>query len=327
MVEEIFDDIYRLQVPLPRNPLRFLNSYLIKGSPRSLLVDTGFNLPECKEALLEGIKIVGLDWSEIDFFTTHLHMDHTGLVQELASKESTVYCSEVDAKILMAFRNSAYLDQIFSFLSSQGYPEEELEERRKFLTGYFAGKENGISLSYAYVEEGTVLERGGYLLTCISTPGHTPGHMCLYEPKHKFLISGDHILADITSNITRWPGFRDSLGHYLRSLNKIDLMDIDMVLPGHRRLISDCHGRITELRLHHQNRLEEVQFILRQGPMGGYQVASRMHWNMPYDSWERVPNYQKWFATGEAIAHLENLVERGLAQIIRQDEKLAFILA
>ena len=31
MIEKIFDDLYRLEIPLPRSPLKALNSYLIKG--------------------------------------------------------------------------------------------------------------------------------------------------------------------------------------------------------------------------------------------------------------------------------------------------------
>jgi glyoxylase-like metal-dependent hydrolase (beta-lactamase superfamily II) len=323
-VEEIFDNIYQLRVPLPGNPLKFLNSYLIKGSPRSLLIDTGFNLPECKDALLKGMETLGLDWSEVDFFITHAHYDHAGLVQELAGKKSTIYCSGVDAEILMAFRTSDYWNQVSLLYGNQGYPAEELEKRRKDMIDFFAEQKNDIGLTH--VEEGTVLAVGGYLLTCISTPGHTPGHMCLYEPKHKFLIAGDHILADITSNITAWLNFHDSLGQYLKSLNKIDLMEIDMVLPGHRERISDCHERIAELKSHHQNRLAEALVILRQGPMTGYQVASRMHWDMPHDDWEQVPYFQKWFATGEAVAHLEHLAEQGLVQRIQQDEKLDYAL-
>ena len=44
-VVEILPGIFRLPIPLPRNPLRELNAYLIRGRDRSLLIDTGFHLP------------------------------------------------------------------------------------------------------------------------------------------------------------------------------------------------------------------------------------------------------------------------------------------
>lgn len=205
------------------------------------------------------------------------------------------------------------------FHSMHGYPEEELEKQKKLLPHNRSDKK----IRFTYVKEGEILGAGNYLLTCISTPGHTPGHMCLYEPQHKFLISGDHIIADITSNITARFDFHNSLSWYLRSLNKIDLIDINLVFPGHRQIIDNCHERISQLQLYHTNRLEEVRLIMRQGPMTAYQAASQMHWDT---SWEQVPGYQKWFATGEAIAHLEHLAEQGLLQRIRQNNRLAYIL-
>ncbi len=42
MPREVMRNIYRIPVPLPNNPLRELNCYLIRGKDRSLLIDTGF---------------------------------------------------------------------------------------------------------------------------------------------------------------------------------------------------------------------------------------------------------------------------------------------
>ena len=41
MVEQILPDIYKIEIPLPKSPLKALNAYLIKGPGRFLLVDTG----------------------------------------------------------------------------------------------------------------------------------------------------------------------------------------------------------------------------------------------------------------------------------------------
>jgi len=321
MIKQLLPGIYQLKVPLPRNPLKAINSYLIGGQARSLLVDTGFNWPECKEALLKGIETLGVDWAEIDFFVTHLHGDHFGLVYDLARQESVVYCSEVDANIIKANRSTAYWKEINSFYLMHGYPPHELDQGDT-LRSYVSGTD----INFKYVNEGDCLEYGGYHLVCISTPGHTPGHMCLYEPERKFLISGDHILADITSNITGRPGWNDSLGQYLKSLEKINAMDINLVLPGHRSIIRNHHRRIEELKLHHKKRLEEVQTILQDGPMSAYQVASLMHWDLTYDSWEQIPSFQKWFATGEAIAHLEHLVHVNVLRKIEQDGGVIYAL-
>ena len=181
-------------------------------------------------------------------------------------------------------------------------------------------------IAFTYVKQGDVLEYGNYRLACISTPGHTPGHMCLYEPEHKFLIGGDHILSHISSNITARPGFNDPLGHYLESLEKVESMDISLVLPGHRNIFHDYHLRIAELKLHHMNRLAEILPILKNAPMSAYQVASLMHWDLSYDCWEQFPNAQKWFATGEAIAHLDYLALHNKIQKRLKEERFVYEL-
>ena len=51
MPEEIMQNIHRIPVPLPGNPLKELNAYLIRGKDRNLLIDTGFRQPAWEEAL------------------------------------------------------------------------------------------------------------------------------------------------------------------------------------------------------------------------------------------------------------------------------------
>jgi glyoxylase-like metal-dependent hydrolase (beta-lactamase superfamily II) len=157
------------------------------------------------------------------------------------------------------------------------------------------------------------------------TPGHTPGHVCLYEPEQKFFISGDHILGDISPNITAWPEMEDALGSYLEGLGKVEKMDITLILPGHRNLICHHRQRIAELRKHHEARLQEVRDILKKGAMSAYQVASFMSWDLDYESWDDFPMFQRWFATGEAIAHLKHLLHLKQVQV-NKGEVLLFSL-
>jgi glyoxylase-like metal-dependent hydrolase (beta-lactamase superfamily II) len=69
--------------------------------------------------------------------------------------------------------------------------------------------------------------------------------MCLYEPVRKFLISGDLILANISSNITARFDVADALGNYLESLERVYKMDIKLVLPGHRAIIMTTVNGLT----------------------------------------------------------------------------------
>jgi glyoxylase-like metal-dependent hydrolase (beta-lactamase superfamily II) len=160
---------------------------------------------------------------------------------------------------------------------------------------------------------------------CIETPGHTRGHLCLYDHKHKLLFSGDHVLKDITPNISRW--FRDEknpLGEYLKSLDKVAGLNVNLVLPGHRSIFSNLKERIEELHRHHRQRLDEVLEILSKGEKDAYQVAQLMTWDLTYPTWTGFPVAQKWFATGEALAHLSYLEEQGLVRLREQNGKCVY---
>ncbi len=311
MPQEIVPGIYLIPVPLPRSPLRVLNSYLIRGEKRTLLVDTGFNWPECKAAQLQALAELEVDREDLDFFITHAHGDHVGLVGELAGERSAVYCSRTDAEIIKRFMHPDYWKASDAFYQMHGFPVLKIDRNTDDIDDYIA---RAARINPIFVEEGDQLVAGPYRFNCISTPGHSPGHMCLYEPQHKYFFSGDHILNKITSNITAWGGELDCLGLYLESLKKVEAMDIKLVFPGHRELIHDHRHRIRELFEHHQRRLAELLVILEQGEMTAYQAASHMHWDLKYDSWEEFPDFQKWFATGEAVAHLEHLAVLGQVQ-------------
>jgi len=131
-------------------------------------------------------------------------------------------------------------------------------------------------VDFEILKQDDVVCIGNYSFSCIETPGHTPGHMCLYESSKKVLVSGDHILGGITPNISLWDDDWDPLGVYLKSLEKVGLLDVELVLQGHRGFNITCRERIQELKLHHQERANEVLAILSKGDLNGYQVATLM---------------------------------------------------
>ena len=90
MVKEVYENIYQIPIGLPKNPLKELNAYLIKGRDKSLLIDTGFNREECKKDLMEGIREIGVDLKDLDVFITHLHADHSGNVSEFKATSENI---------------------------------------------------------------------------------------------------------------------------------------------------------------------------------------------------------------------------------------------
>ena len=55
VIEEIQPDLFRVEVPLPNSPLKFLNSYVIRSPDRNPIVDSGLNREECLDAMHSGL--------------------------------------------------------------------------------------------------------------------------------------------------------------------------------------------------------------------------------------------------------------------------------
>ena len=326
MFEKIFPDLYRIEIPLPKNPLKALNAYLIKGRERSLIVDTGMNREECLTPMRACLEKLNVDLDRTDFFITHLHADHLGLVENLVTEETTVYFSSKEAAIFNSImEHIEKRKQDFSaLLRSNGFPEDELKRALNNHPGYRYRSKKAID--FTGVNEGDMIRVGNYSFTCIETPGHSPSHMCLYEKNKKILFSGDHILSNITPNITCWPDLDNTLNAYLKSLDKVYMLDVDLVLPGHRSLMTDHRKRIQELKEHHQNRLDEVVSAVGEGHRSAWDVAPFIAWDIRADSWAQFPSAQKWFAMGETIAHLNYLEVDQKIQKIEEDGKILYTL-
>lgn len=312
-MEEILPGLFRIIVPLPDNPLKEINSYVLTSRDRNLVIDTGMNRPECKEVLLPGMEELGVDLGKTDFFITHMHADHQGMVASLFTKGSRAYMSEPDASRLKAGMTAhAGVKPIVDYLAKSGFPDDELQYALMNHPGFKYGPKSVVD--YRYVAEGDIFQVGDYTLEVVATPGHTEGHMCLYERNRKLLFSGDHVLGDITPNIVGISDDVNPLDLYIKSLHKVYELDVALCLPGHRSFISDFKKRVRELIEHHRIRGNEAIDVLDKNPQTAYQAASQMSWDIAAKSWDDFPIMQKWFATGEAIAHLIYLEKLGLVQ-------------
>jgi glyoxylase-like metal-dependent hydrolase (beta-lactamase superfamily II) len=196
MPEEIAQNFYRIEIPLPNNPLKSLNSYVIKDSEKNLIIDTGLNRKECLEAMHAGLKEIDVHLNETDFFITHLHADHFGLVSTLVTDSSKIFFNRPDAELM---EGRGGWEPMIHYAGIVGFPEDELRSALNNHPGFKYGGDWHPELNL--LQEGDLVEAGGYAFQCVETPGHTRGHICLYEPEKKILVSGDHILNDITPNI------------------------------------------------------------------------------------------------------------------------------
>ena len=306
MYEQILPNLYRIIIPLPNSPLKDLNSYVIKADNRNLIIDTGFNRGVCYEAMENGLHALEIDLSRTDFMLTHMHSDHTGLVSRLFTETSKVYFSRIDSEV---FNENIDWQAMLDYALHNGFELEELIRAAESHPG-FKYRPRKIP-DFTMLDDGSMIEIGDYKLQCILTPGHTQGHICLYEEDKQILFSGDHILYDLTPHIESWSYEVNSLENYMQSLDKVRNLPVKLVLPGHRNFFTDLKGRIDELKNHHEMRTKEVLDVLGKSTMSAYDIAAGMTWDIDCESWEKFPVAQKWFAVGEAIAHLLYLESKG----------------
>lgn len=276
MIEELYPGIFRIGVVLPGNPLRELNSYFIRGEESDLLIDTGFRRPACREALEAGLKELGSDPARRDVLVTHLHSDHSGMADLFVGPGRRIFISAADLDLL---------DTI-------------LEDS------------DPSSRHHRFVQEGDEIRVGPYTLETLVVPGHTPGNTMFYIRDRQTMFTGDHILFDITPNITHWPSMEDSLGSYLEQLERVRDIPVRLALPGHRKT-GDYRARIDQILAHHSRRIDNALSIVKDHPgLCAYEIAGIMKWKIRAADWDSFPIIQKWFAVGECLSHLDYLRRR-----------------
>jgi len=320
MSEEIFKNLYRIQIPLPQSPLKILNSYVIKGDERNILIDTGFNRPECKEALIDGLNELEINMDDTDILLTHLHADHTGLAPEIAENGTRVFISRSEIPWMWGETRTKLWAQDNVKMLRAGFKNEVVGNSNRSSASRSLASDINFN-AYIPIDDGDEFSCGGYTLRAVLTPGHTPAHMCFWMEEQKTMFTGDHVLFDITPNITHWNLVEDSLGDYISSLRYIDKYDVRLALPGHRET-GDFHARIAQLLDHHEKRLEECLEVVRENPDSTvYDITGKMTWNIRCNSWEDFPIGQKWFAVGECHSHLRHLEMTGKV-VCNSDEEI-----
>lgn len=310
MIREIETNIYAINVPLKGNPLKVLNSYFIRGDERDLLIDTGFRRDSCREALEDALQALGSDRSRRSVLCTHLHSDHSGMADLFAGEDQPIYMSEADIRLHGQFAVGEAREKSQERFLKEGFPGDVLALVYATNPAGTEAMPSGDPRMHP-LRDGDVIKVGDYALQTVWVPGHTPGNCMFWEPARKLMFTGDHILFDITPNITDWPGCEDSLGLYLDSLRKAKEFPVRLALPGHRQT-GDYHARIDELLEHHAKRLAEQEHIIAQEPgHTAYELAGLMQWKIRARNWQEFPAIQKWFAVGECISHLDYLLKRG----------------
>jgi glyoxylase-like metal-dependent hydrolase (beta-lactamase superfamily II) len=313
--ERVRPGLWSIPVPLPNNSLRYVLVYLFETDRGAYIVDAGWNTDDAFEALSAGLRIAGYGMADVrGILVTHIHPDHYGLAGRVRDASGAwVALHPADAALIHDRYDEPadLLDRLGAMLRRVGAPAEEVEQLQQASMPVRPLVDSVVP--DVLLEDGERPEVPGWDLSAIWTPGHSPGHLCFWEPANAVMLSGDHVLPRITPNISFHPQAGvDPLGDFLRSLDKLEPYAATEVLPAHEHRFADLQARLAELRQHHHHRFGEVLGALNDGVVTEWEIAARMHWSRP---WAELEGFPRRAAVGEATAHLRALQQRGIVGV------------
>ncbi len=297
--------VRRIALPLPL-ALRSVNVYLIEGERGWSIVDSGMHTPEAEAELRIGLSGAGIAMTDLrTAFITHLHPDHLGMAGTLrdAGAELLMHGPEIERAHEVWAADHRQIKATYELFERHGMPRDVDEGMRA------AWVEMGDRVDpfepIRPVANGEVLDLGGRALTVVWTPGHTDHHAVLFEESSGTLLSGDHVLPRITSNVGVYPGGRpDPLGDFLSALERMKTLGVRRVLPAHGEPFDDCNGRVDQILAHHADRLVETMNAVGTGGRTAYEICGTLFPVL------RSPHEER-FALAETLAHLVYLELRG----------------
>lgn len=319
VVEEVAENIYKIRIPMPFK-LNHINAYLLQGPNQMALVDTGVPTAEAWDTMQEAFKALNLKMSDLtDIFVTHSHTDHIGQVHRLRREAP-------EARLLMHQRELELLHGRTTQTAEHEMREWLLMHDAKNLVNDWGGNSGKMFVPETKPQDVALAGGEAFVIDpatpgeweIVWTPGHTAGHYILVNRSSKTMLSGDHLLGQISSNVGKYPGSTENpLGDYLNSLRKIAELDLQQVLPAHGLPIQDHRERVADLIEHHRIRLEKMYSNIEAGPTTAAAIVEKI-WG------DRLQGFDRYLALFETLSHLEYLVEEGKVVSEKHNEIIYF---
>ncbi|MCX5997390.1 MAG: MBL fold metallo-hydrolase [Chloroflexi bacterium] len=326
---ELFKGINQIKLPLSKAGLDTVNVYIIEGKDGNLMIDTGWNTPEAFTALAQEMKNSGFAMKDItSIVVTHLHPDHMGLAGKIAELTGAgIVVSEIENNLLDSVYThpESLISEMILFFMANGVPEWEL----KMLAEASFNIRNYVSPFKAttLLKAGDTVNMAPFKFQVIATPGHSPGHICLYEPDKKYFFSGDHVLAEVVPNVGYHPlSGENPLGDYVNSLNALAELEVRLVFPGHGPVFSGLGPKIDDIQRFHQDRMYKIQRAMGLEQKNAWDIAKAIPWivNGEETAYDKLEPIDRRLAVLETLAHLQYLVAENRGKKITEGEKTLY---
>jgi glyoxylase-like metal-dependent hydrolase (beta-lactamase superfamily II) len=309
---EIAPGVLWLRMPLPF-ALDHINLWLLRESGgRATLVDTGLGDAATRE-LWERHGATTLASMPIRaVVATHYHPDHLGNAAWLAER----YGCDVamtQAEYLTAHAISGEFggytpEAVVDLFRRHGMDSTHVAALEKRGNRYRRGVPE-LPQTFDRMLAGDLRRAGDSTWRIVGGHGHSPEHASLYCAERSVLISGDMLLPRISTNVSvnAVNPEGNPLRRFLDSLDAFaELPEDTLVLPSHGLPFRGIAVRIAQLRRHHDARLAELQAALEaaSAPLPAADLV-------PVLFRRELDIQQRYFAMGEAIAHLNFLWRAG----------------
>ena len=306
---EIAEGVHWLRMPLPFS-LQHINLWLLADGDGWTIVDTGLGFDESKAIWERTFGGVMGNKPVKHVVVTHMHPDHVGCAGWLAerfnvdlwmTREEYAMC-----RVLVSDTGRPAPEAGTRFYTAAGYAPEALEHYRKIF-GFFGKYVTPLPDSYRRLYDGQKGPVGNREWEVVVGRGHSPEHACFYNQEMNLLISGDQILPAISSNVSVYPLEPEAnpLKDWIDSLRAITerVPEDVLVLPAHGKPFRGAHERIDSMVNEHLARLDDLREFCKE-PRRAVDVFPALYR-------AKITNDNRMFATGEAIAHLNYLINEG----------------
>ena len=316
---QVAEGLLWLRMPLPFS-LEHINLWLLEDGDGWVIVDTGLGTNTTRSIWKQIFDDPMAGKPVTHVVVTHLHPDHAGCAGWLArefdvdlwmSREEYLLC-----RILVQDTGREAPPEGVRFYQAAGFPPEALERYRENF-GMFGKVVTRLPESYKRLKDGERHRFGDHEWEVMIGQGHSPEHACLYCTDCNLLLSGDQVLPTISSNVSVWPTEpgANPLRDWIESLRDLKgrLPEDVLVLPAHGQPFRGAHARMDALIDEHVEKLDKLLECCKE-PRRAIDTFSSLY-KAPIRADSMI------MATGEALAHLNYLVDEGamIAETDRDD--------
>jgi glyoxylase-like metal-dependent hydrolase (beta-lactamase superfamily II) len=325
---EIAPGVLWLRMPLPF-ALDHINLWLLVDDDATTLVDCGYGDAPTR-AVWERHFATTLESRPIRrIIATHYHPDHLGnaawLSQRFAAPIAMTGTEYLTAHAVAGQSAGHSMQATLGLFRRHGMSDADLAALGKRGNSYRRGVPE-LPEAFDRMKAGESRHVGRTSWRIIEGHGHSPEHASLYSAERGVLIAGDMLLPKISTNVSVGPVEPDAdpLAHFLRSLAVFESLPPDtLVLPSHGLPFRGIAVRVGELEAHHAARLGELEAAVDSSdtPLCAADLV-------PVLFRRELDVHQRYFAMGEAIAHLNHLWHAArLARLSSGDRTLRFTRA